>query len=219
MISGNIDLLGFLALGFLGGFAHCVPMCAPFVMLVSRQHSRPVHPRAPFAAQLWYTVGRTMTYSALGAMAGALGSVIALAGTLVGLQRSAAVFAGLVLVAGSVAAMVNLGPRIQPCGTWFGRVVGLLKGRVPRHPIAMGLVLGLLPCGLLYTAIIAAVGRGGALQGAIALAVFGLGTSPALLGISIADALLAPRRSALDRVAHAFMLLMGVWYLWKGIGT
>jgi hypothetical protein len=227
----TIDLLGFLTLGVLGGFGHCVGMCSPFVLFVSRRYGRPepsekgsggVAPladggRAAFAAQLWYTAGRVATYAALGALAGALGGVVELAGALLGLQRAASVVAGGVLVVWALAALSDLVPGLETGGGLFARVAGRLKGRVPGHPFATGLFLGLLPCGLLYSAVIAAVARAGPLEGATALALFGLGTAPALLGVSLADELLARNRAFVNRLSQVFLLAMGAWFLWTGI--
>ena len=214
----TIDLLGFLTLGLLGGFGHCVGMCSPFVLFVSRRYG-PLEGRrrAALAAQLWYTAGRVITYAALGAIAGALGGVVELAGTLLGVQRAAAVAAGGVLVVWALVALSDLVPRLETGGSLFARVAGRLKGRVPGHPFAIGLFLGLLPCGLLYSAIIAAVARGGPLEGAAALALFGVGTAPALLGVSLADELLARRRVFVNRLSQVFLLVMGAWFLWTGL--
>lgn len=219
----KIDLIGFLTLGLLGGFGHCVGMCSPFVLFVSRRYVAPdADPsstrRAALGAQLWYTLGRVLTYVALGAAAGALGGVVQLAGALLGLQRAASVVAGAVLVLWALAALSDLVPGLNGGGKLFARVAGALKGRVPSHPLATGLFLGLLPCGLLYSAVLAAVARGGALDGAAALALFGLGTAPALLGLSLADELLARHRALLNRVSQLFLLAMGAWFLWRGFG-
>jgi len=214
----TIDLLGFLTLGLLGGFGHCVGMCSPFVLFVSRRYSAPGGGgRTAFAAQLWYTAGRVVTYAALGALAGALGGVVELAGSLLGLQRAAGIVAGGVLVVWALAALSDLVPRLDTGGRLFARVAGRLKTRVPGHPFATGLFLGLLPCGLLYSAIIAAVARGGPLDGAAALALFGLGTAPALFGVSVADELLARNRALVNRLSQVFLLAMGAWFLWTGM--
>ena len=215
-----IDLIGFLTLGLLGGFGHCVGMCSPFVLFVSRRYVAPGSGRAAaFAAQLWYTAGRVVTYAALGAMAGALGGVVQLAGALLGLQRAASVVAGTVLVVSALAALSDLVPGLYSGGSLFARVAARLKTRVPGHPFAVGLFLGLLPCGLLYSAVIAAVSRGGPLQGAAALALFGVGTAPALLGLSLADELLARNRVLVNRLSQVFLLAMGAWFLWTGLAT
>ena len=214
----TIDLLGFLTLGLLGGFGHCVGMCSPFVLFVSRRYGRPAGGRrTAFAAQLWYTAGRIVTYAVLGAVAGALGGVVELAGALLGLQRAAAVVAGGVLVVWALIALSDLVPRWGTGGSLFARVAGTLKGRVPGHPFATGLFLGLLPCGLLYSAVIAAVARGGPVEGAAALALFGLGTAPALLGVSLADEFLVRHRRFVNRLSQLFLLAMGAWFVWTGL--
>jgi hypothetical protein len=77
----TIDLVGCLTFGLLGGFGHCVGMCSPFVLFVSRRYESPGAGRAAaFVAQSWYAAGRVVTYAALGAVAGALGGVVELAG-------------------------------------------------------------------------------------------------------------------------------------------
>jgi len=214
----TVDFLGFLTLGLLGGFGHCVGMCSPFVLFVSRRYARPDGWRsAAFAAQGWYTAGRVVTYAVLGAIAGALGGFVELAGGLIGFQRAASVVAGGVLVVWAIVALSDLVPRLGTGGTLFARVAGALKGRVPGHPFATGLFLGLLPCGLLYSALIAAAARGGAPEGAAALALFGIGTAPALFGVAVADELLARNRAFLNRLSQVFLLVMGAWFLWTGL--
>jgi sulfite exporter TauE/SafE len=136
---------------------------------------------------------------------------------MLGIQRAAAVIAGGVLVLWALVALADLVPRLESGGSLFSRVAGALKGHVPGHPFATGLFLGLLPCGPLYSAFIAAAARGGALDGAAALALFGIGTAPALLGLSAADQLLARNRAFVNRLSQVFLLVMGLWFLWTGL--
>ncbi len=133
------------------------------------------------------------------------------------MQRAASVVAGAVLVLWALVALSDLVPGLETGGSLFAKVAARLKGRVPGHPFAIGLFLGLLPCGLLYSAVIAAVSRGGPLEGAAALALFGLGTAPALLGVSLADELLARHRNFVNRLSQVFLLAMGAWFLWTGL--
>jgi uncharacterized protein len=227
-VNPSIDLLGFLTLGFLGGLGHCVGMCSPFVLFVSRRYTPPdAGTPAVFAAQAWYHAGRLVTYAVLGATAGALGGVVQMAGALVGVQRAALIVAGVALVAWGVASLSNtfiVGPAsgqssaAQPlAGRLFSRLAGALKRQAPGHPFVTGLFLGLLPCGLLYSAVIAAVARGSAVQGASALALFAIGTAPALLAVSLADELLARHRLVANRLSQFFILAMGAWFLWRGL--
>ncbi len=224
----SYDLLGFLTLGLLGGFGHCIGMCSPFVLFVSRRYQPAARESgtggmagarrrlAALVPQFWYHAGRFVTYTALGALAGVVGSAANLAGSLVGLQRGAMLVAGAVLVTWGFVALSDLA-SFDTGGRLFGRVAARVKGRVPEHPFATGLFLGLLPCGFVYSAVVAAVSRGGAIQGASVLAVFAVGTMPALLSVSVADELLARRRSFLNRLAQLFILGMGAWFLWRGL--
>jgi sulfite exporter TauE/SafE len=210
---GGLDLLAFVTLGLLGGAAHCVGMCAPFVLLVSRRYAAPAGAHAPAAAQLWYSIGRLITYAALGGLAGALGSQVQRAGALVGLQRGAAVLAGLLLIVSAVSSLRAWAAAARG----VTRVVGRLSAAAPGHPLSLGLLLGLLPCGLLYSAVVAAVAPGHPVRGAAALAAFGLGTTPGLVGIAVVDRLVLGPRPALSRLSQAFVLVMGVYYLWRGV--
>ena len=216
-VHATVDLLGFLTLGLLGGFGHCVGMCSPFVLFVSRRYGGAEEGRlGVLRAQGWYAAGRITTYAVLGAGAGALGGAVELAGTLVGVRRAALILAGAVLVAWALIALSDLA-WFRTGGSLFAGVAGRLKGRVPGHPFATGLFLGLLPCGFLYSAVIAAVALGGPLEGAAALALFGIGTAPALLGVSLADELLVRGRVFVNRLSQVFILAMGGWFLWRGL--
>lgn len=214
---GELDVLGFLLLGLLGGAAHCAPMCSPFVLFVSSRYAAPGAGRSVHAAQGWYAGGRIAMYSALGALAGAFGGAVQAAGAMVGVQRAAAAIAGAVLVASALAALAGSRFKLGPDASWLGGVTRRLYQHVPGHPFVMGMILGLLPCGLVYTAVMAGVARGSAGAGAMALIAFGLGTLPTLVGVAFANSFLFNRRPILNRAAQVFVLVMGAWYLWRGL--
>jgi sulfite exporter TauE/SafE len=215
-VATRLDLLAFLILGLVGSIGHCVGMCSPFVLIVARRFGVPEGRHSPLAAQLWYSGGRILTYTVLGAVAGAFGGLVDVTGALFGLQRTAAVGAGVGLVGWALA---SLSPRSRAShGHWLTQVTSRLGRRLPGHPLTVGLFLGLLPCGLLYTAIVAAIARGGPLAGAAALAAFGAGTIPALLGVSLADVALVRRRGLLNQTSQLFVMAMGLWFVWRGLG-
>lgn len=216
-VVGQLDLIGFLMLGLLGSAGHCVGMCSPFVLLVAKNYGEPR--RSPLVAQAWYAAGRISTYAMLGAIAGALGSVVEIAGRLIGLQKMAAAAAGVALIVTAILSLTDRGSVEGAIhGGWFNRMMSVVRTRFPGHPLVFGLFLGLLPCGLLYTAVVAAVARGSALDGAIALTAFGAGTMPTLFGVAMANQLLA-RRPLLNRGAQLFVLVMGAWFLWTGLAA
>ncbi|MFH1568589.1 MAG: sulfite exporter TauE/SafE family protein, partial [Gemmatimonadota bacterium] len=112
----------------------------------------------------------------------------------------------------------SLAPALAGGGSLlFGRLAGLLQHRAGASPLAMGLLLGLLPCGLVYAALIAAAALGSPLRGGAGLALFGLGTVPALLGVSVADELLVRHRHLVNRLSQVVILAMGLWFTWKGL--
>ncbi len=194
-------------------------MCLPFVLFMGRRFGDPDASRArSLSIQLFYTVGRVVTYTAMAAVAGAAGSAVEMAGALVGLQRAASVAAGLALLAYGLVGLLEALPGLAGTGgPLSGRVAELLRRRVPNHPFAMGLLLGFLPCGLVYSAVIAAAALGDPVEGGIGLTLFGLGAAPALLGVSVADRLLVRRRAFINRLSQAFILAMGVWFIWRGL--
>ena len=191
----------------------------PFVLFVGRRF-QPAGASRPqtLAVQLYYSVGRIATYTVMGVAAGALGSAVELAGSMVGFQRAASVVAGATLILYALVSLSEVAPGLaSEGGPIFGRVAGLLKRRVPNHPLVMGLLLGFLPCGLVYSAVIAAAALGSPGRGGLGLALFGLGTVPALLGISVADELLVRHRNLVNGLSQVLILAMGLWFAWKGI--
>lgn len=215
-VAASVDLIGFVLLGLIGSTAHCAAMCSPFVLFVSSRYG-PSAGRSIGAAQAWYAAGRVSTYAILGAAAGLLGAAFQIAGAWVGIQRAAAGIAGAVLVAFAVAGLASASVSSPTHPGWLGSLTRRLQARVPRHPYVTGAVLGLLPCGLLYTAVVGAVARGTAIGGAEALIAFGLGTAPALFGIAFAHQVLFSRAPIITRLSHVFVLVMGLWYLWRGL--
>lgn len=214
-----LDLLGFAMLGLLGGFGHCLGMCGPFVLYVSRRFGKgPERRLATLLQHLQYNLGRVTTYTLLGVVAGALGGAVNLAGSLVGLQRAAAIVAGVLLILYGLGNALTLLPSLSATGgPLFQRVAALLARRAPGHALLTGLLLGLLPCGLVFSALIAATARGGAVEGGAAVLVFGLGTVPAMLGLSVVDELLLRHRARLHKVSVLLLMAMGAWFLWQGV--
>lgn len=215
----SLDLLGFLTLGLLGGFGHCVGMCGPFVLYVSRRFGTPDASRTTILGhQGLYGLGRVLTYMVMGVAAGGLGRAVDLAGSMLGFQRVAAVLAGGLLILYAVLSLADLLPFLHSTGgSLFTRVASLFRERSPNNAFFTGILLGFLPCGLVYSAIIAAAAQGGAVKGGLGLLLFGIGTVPAMLGLSMVDELLARHRAVINRLSIAFLLIMGGWFVWQGI--
>lgn len=199
---------------------HCLGMCGPIVLSYSIPMGGP-----RLGAHAAYNAGRILTYMALGATAGAAGRAIGLLGQLAGLASGARIFAGAAMI---VAGVLTIGigsskglVQIQRRGITgrFSRSIGILiMGRETRHKFALGLLMGFLPCGLIYAALLKALESAGAVAGALTMLAFGLGTAGALLSIGLLSAFAGARLGAWTNRATALaMLLFGAILLWRGI--
>jgi sulfite exporter TauE/SafE len=155
---------------------------------------------------------------------GALGTVVNVAGRAAGLQQVVAVLAGALMIAMGLGASGLLPWARRAEGRLSGKLVGgarwLLAGRGAVRTYAFGLVLGLLPCGLSWTAFVGAAATGDPASGALFALAFGLGTAPALLLVGSATAMPSVRvRGRLHRAGGAAVALLGLLFLLRGLGV
>jgi sulfite exporter TauE/SafE len=207
------------ALG-LAASLHCVQMCGPIVISYSVFLKRDM-----MLAHLSYNAGRVITYSALGALAGAAGSGIGMIGKLAGLASAARLLAGGAMVVTGIL-MLRVLPRkvliqVERRGMMalFSRSIGrLLVSSRTLGKFGLGLMLGFLPCGLIYGALLKAVETARPLAGALTMAAFGTGTAVALLAMGMASSFAGLRMGAWgNRLAGASILLAGAILVWRGL--
>jgi sulfite exporter TauE/SafE len=211
-------LASLFAVGLLGG-VHCLGMCGGIVAALSAP--LPGHGPRP-GLLLSHHAGRLSTYAALGASAGGLGSALMLLEPLVPIQAVFYLLAQLMLVALGLY-LLGLGKYLQPFehagrGLWRRlQPLGsrLLPVRTVPRAYAVGLLWGMLPCGLVYGVLAMALVAGSAQGGALAMLAFGLGTLPCLLAAgAVLPALQAFRRSHwVRRAAGAVVIGFGLFGL------
>jgi len=213
-----------IASAFVLGFAgsvHCLAMCGGIAGALAQSADGGARGRA--RASGLHAVGRITTYALAGALAGQAGSVA------VGAPSSARVWirfalgAALVLIGWQVAARGRVLAPLERAGYAFWRRLTPLMVRLgrPRRPvqrIALGLLWGALPCGLVYAALIVASATGSALGGAGAMVAFGLGTLPAVLAASSVGSLVERfgGNASLRRTSGGLLVAFGLWSL---VGT
>ncbi len=204
-------LLAALVAGLVGS-THCLGMCGGIAGALG------VAAGGRGSLVVAYSAGRIASYAVAGAAVGALGAglaglgaagpalriVMGLAFILLGLQ----VALGLKLLAPLEAAGAKLWQRLAPVAR------SLMPPRRVPQALALGALWGWLPCGLVYGMLAAAAASGSAANGAAFMAVFGLGTAPAMIGVAWASGrgsgwLTARRRRALGWV----LVAMGAWTL------
>ena len=185
----DFSLLAAFLVGLLGG-GHCAGMCGGIVGAVSMTLPGD-RPRMPFL--LSYNFGRVSSYVLAGLIAGALGSSSLFLQQVLPMEKMLYALANLMLIllglylAGiwRVLAMLEmlgskLWQRIQPLSS------SLLPVRSARQSFMLGMLWGWLPCGLVYSVLVAALACASPLQGSMLMAAFGLGTLPALLAMGMA---------------------------------
>lgn len=208
-------------IGLTGGI-HCFGMCGGIVGALTL--GLPPAPGYPFLTRLpyllAYNLGRILSYVAAGALAGGIGAwtahLVSVHHAQLGLQILAGFF--MILLGLYLASWWSLLRRLEQAGGILWRSIEplgrrLLPIRTPLQALGIGLIWGWLPCGLVYSVLIWAVGAGGAREGGLLLLSFGLGTLPALLAMGTAAAALAGfvRRPAVRAVAGVLVILFGVY--------
>ncbi len=206
-----------LIIGLLGSL-HCVGMCGPLVLLLPIQQQN-AYKRA-FAALL-YAIGKAITYAFFGIIFGLIGqSFVAF-----GWQQALSITIGvLMLLAGLINLLqvrsITLEVKLSNA---FAFIRNALSKSIRKEGISslflFGMLNGLLPCGLVYTAAAASIETGSTINGALFMFLFGLGTLPMMWSVILFGATIQTRfRNQLKRIIPITLLLMGTLLLLRGLG-
>jgi sulfite exporter TauE/SafE len=228
--AGPALFLAMLVAGLAGSALHCVPMCGPFVIgqVTDRLAAVPAAKlcemtRIRGALLLPYHAGRLLTYAGLGAASAVLGAMALRLGPAPAILLAAA---GGVCAVNGLRRLVPRGARPSgvPAASRVGRTLVRLGARLDRSRAAgsflLGVLLGFLPCGLIYAALIAAAATGSAPLGSAAMMAFGLGTIPALVMVGLAGSFAGAMRRQIAGKAGGALMLANAALLWTvALGT
>ena len=199
-------------LGFAGS-AHCAGMCGPLALALPAGGDG----RSTFiAGRVLYNTGRILTYTLMGTLFGLLGQGFAIAG----LQRWVSLTLGaLVLLGLFVSPRFTRAIPVIRAVSWLKSALGkLLQRRALSSLFGIGLLNGLLPCGLVYVACAGAAAVGNLLHGVEYMFVFGLGTLPMMLAIALAgQKLQLVLRFKLERLIPISLAIVGALLLLRGL--
>jgi len=197
------SLLSLFLVGLFGGL-HCAGMCGGIVsaMGIAGRHTpgRPVgvpvgaaRPRGDAARLLRllaYNGGRISSYILAGAVVGGIGSSAFLMGRVLPVQQVVFVLANLTLIVLGlyVSGAIRSVAPIEAAGRRLWRAVGpsaarAMRGETTRDAWMAGMLWGFVPCGMVYAGLVAALTSASAIDGALLMAAFGLGTLPNLLAL------------------------------------
>jgi sulfite exporter TauE/SafE len=214
--------------GLFGGFGHCIGMCGPIVTscsLVIKDKSIVPH--------LFYNLGRISTYAALGGIIGMTGSFIGIAGHTLAIQKSVMIFAGVFIVimgmglAGWLPVIKYIEGRGKVLSSFLEKVRNIISGDIRASAFyPAGILLGFIPCGLLYTALLTTARAGmdadthfsGFLTGTLLMGLFGIGTFPAMLLFGKAVNIMSSKlRTNLYRLSAIVMIVMGLIFIVRAV--
>ena len=208
------SLIPAFLMGAAGGL-HCAGMCGGIIVALSLGAGGAWKPSV-----ILYHSGRLLGYSMLGLLAGLLGGAIsATAGVLAPAQTALSVVAGLVMVFFALQ-LAGFVPERFAGLALLRPPTGYMKKAAGRESLiafgVVGLWNGFLPCGLVYAAMALAFSSANALEGALTMIAFGLGTVPALLLVGVVTRAISPAlRGKIMKAAAMALLLYGLFMIAK----
>jgi len=215
--TGDVNFGLLMLIGFLTSF-HCVGMCGPLILgytaknASSGQHSHTAH--------FLYGIGKTISYTTIGALFGAFGSILAFTPYT---QGAVGVAAGLFLILFGLH-MLEVFPALShfqfKTPGFLIRFVGM-EYRKHSNPFVIGLLNGLMIiCGPLQAMYVMAAGTGSWSQGAAILFFFGIGTLPLLLGFGFLTSLISGNLTPkLLKASGVIVMALGVIMLNRGLAV
>lgn len=169
--------------GFLFGLfgsMHCLGMCAPLIWALPQQKQKQT---IWWRNKLVYNTGRAITYAFLGLLIGLVGETVSFAGfqQYLSIGTGALMILFLVFTRGRIPQSFHFKPLNHLVLKVKVRLGRLLQGNTFRSNALMGLYNGLLPCGLVYMALLASLSMSSLSGSALYMVFFGLGTFPMML--------------------------------------
>ncbi|MEM8907889.1 MAG: sulfite exporter TauE/SafE family protein [Bacteroidota bacterium] len=200
----------------LGGSLHCIGMCGPIALALplSAQEQWEVIRQA-----LIYHLGRVLTYVFLGGVFGGLGWGMAL----LGYQNGLSIFLGMVLIMAALFSfsmesaffrfpiLTNALPRLK------NKLLRQFKINGQQAAFKIGLLNGLLPCGLVYMALAGALATGHYVWGMLYMCIFGLGTLPLLLALMVFGKYSRSFLPKLRQLQPFFLFGFGLFLIYRGM--
>lgn len=173
---------------------HCVAMCGGINLSQCIPQSG-FHNNNKFAAfrhSFLYNFGRVISYTVVGGIVGALGTVLTLTGSFRGMIQ---LVAGVFMVIMGIN-MLGIFPWIRKFTPSMPRIFAQKINRKKyksKSPLIVGLLNGLMPCGPLQAMQIYALSTGSAINGAFSMFLFSLGTVPLMFGLGVLSSVLTKR--------------------------
>jgi len=222
----SFTLLSAFLVGLLGG-VHCVGMCGGIVGAVSMaMPEKTLRGPSQMPLILAYNSGRITSYVIAGAIMGGIGVMLASFIPVQLAQKMLLAVAGvfMVLLGFYLTGWWTVLVKLEKTGVYLWKKIeplgrGLLPVKTSRQSFLLGLLWGWLPCGLVYSVLIWSVSAGSALEGALLMLAFGLGTLPNLLAMGVLANRFAGfmHRPQVRIFAGLSVIVLGLINLWMAV--
>ncbi len=199
------------------GSAHCAGMCGPIALALPLKNENWF---TRVSGGLVYNTGRIITYMLLGAIFGLLGKGLNMAG----FQLWASIVIGILMIVMVVIPIIF--KKLPSINTVFeGYSVRLMSGfrnlfrkGDTKSLFGIGLLNGILPCGLVYVAVAGAINSGDVVSAMLYMALFGAGTIPVMLAVSLAGTMISLNlRIFVNKLSPYVIVLLGVLFIMRGL--
>jgi len=168
-----------------------------------------------------YHFGRLLTYASIGLVFGLIGKGLYLAG----FQQRLSILMGAIMIL-TVIIPIQIFNRFQitkPLYKSIGKIkqqLGLYLNKKSNKSIFLiGFFNGLLPCGLVYMALIGAIATSNAIQGSLYMFLFGLGTVPMMsVAVLAGNFLKVSVRNKIQKAIPVFVVIIGLLFILRGLG-
>jgi len=218
----SINIVSIITIAFLGSFGHCLGMCGGIVIAYSSTKIKDNYSKQLQAfSHILYSVGRVTTYTLLGAIFGSLGGVATFSNIANG---SLLLFAGFIMVitglslSGKIKFLTLIEHKFSNSGVYANIFKTLLKQQSLLSFYLLGMLNGLLPCGLVYFFAVTAASTASPFWGAVVMLIFGLSTIPSLfsLGFFISLFKMTNFRNIMIRLSAISVIVYGIYTGYQG---
>jgi sulfite exporter TauE/SafE len=199
------------SIGLFGGF-HCVAMCGPIVAFI--------HSKSQIKTTvIIYNFGRLITYVLLGVILGLVGDGF----QIFGLQRWLSVISGITILAITLFPQISkmfsrIGFSFSPIQKMKMQLSKATKNGNSFSYLFLGMLNGLLPCGLVYVALAASLSTADTFSAATLMLGFGLGTWPLMSIVAFGSGWFAKTgKLRLNYIVPALTILVGVILIARGL--
>jgi uncharacterized protein len=211
-----MDWLIPVSVGLIGSF-HCAGMCGPIALALPLKNNQWF---SRIASGTVYNLGRIITYGLLGLLFGLLGKGFRLAG----FQRWISILLGLIMII-SVLFPFFFRQKFSLSGLFTGfasrlttHLRKMFSQRSYSSMFSIGLLNGLLPCGLVYIAVAGSINSGSAGNGVLFMVLFGIGTIPMMLLISLIGNVISVKiRRNVTKIVPWFIVFLGILFILRGM--